>query len=162
MSRRRTSRRARRSTGDQLATATPQRRPSRSSRSTWRLMDRLSTVAAGLLAREVSTLTWRAATGRKPPTAGRHPEVETKEAVAWAVVGGALVEVVKLLVRRYAAGYWVRSTGDLPPGMKPLKNARARAARSAADGGSRAAAGAPGTTKPAPSRKPARRRRRSR
>jgi hypothetical protein len=159
MSRRRTSRRARRSTGEQLSTATPARKPSRSSRSTWRLLDRLSTVAAGLLAREVSTLTWRAATGRKPPTAGRHPEVETKEAVAWAVVGGALVEVVKLLVRRYAAGYWVRSTGDLPPGMKPLKGAPARTAARTAE---RVAGATAGTTKPAPSRKPARRRRRSR
>jgi hypothetical protein len=161
MSRRRPSRRARRaaSTGERLAGASPQRKPSRSSRSTWRLMDRLSTVAAGLLAREVSSLTWRAATGRKPPTSGRHPEVETREAVAWAVVGGALVEVVKLLVRRYAAGYWVRSTGDLPPGMKPLKGAPARAARRTAE---QVADTTAGTTKPASSRKPARRRRRSR
>ncbi|MGJ9412512.1 DUF4235 domain-containing protein [Aeromicrobium sp. CF4.19] len=90
-------------------------------RGAWKVMDRGSTVAAGLLAREVSQLAWRAATGRKPPVAGRNPEVETREAVAWAVVGGALVELVKLLVRRWTAGYWVRSTGSLPPGMKPVK-----------------------------------------
>lgn len=90
-------------------------------RGAWKVMDRGSTIAAGLLAREVSTLAWRASTGRKPPTAGRHPEVETREAVAWAVMGGALVELVKLVVRRWTASYWVRSTGHLPPGMKPLK-----------------------------------------
>lgn len=155
MSRR--NRRSSRSTAPALDSATPPRKASRSSRGTWRLMDRTTTVAGGLLARQVSSAAWRAATGRKPPTSGRHPEVDTREAVAWAVVGGALVELVKLLVRRAAAGYWVRSTGDLPPGMKPLKGARARAAaRSAVD------AVDPGTTKPAPSRKPARRRRRSR
>ena len=105
-----------------LEQATPPRtKPSRSARSTWKLLDRGSTIASALLAREVAALTWRAAIGRKPPTAGRHPEVETREAVAWAIVGGALVEVVRLLVRRGAATYWVRSTGDLPPGMKPLK-----------------------------------------
>ncbi len=146
----RRSRKAR--TTPSLETATPPRKASRSSRTSWKLLDRSTTIAAGLLARQASTFTWRLATGRKPPTAGRHPDVETKEAVAWAVVGGALVEVVRLLVRRGAAGYWVRSTGDLPPGMKPLKGASV---------GTRVAAAA-GTTEPASSRKPARRRRRSR
>lgn len=90
-------------------------------RSAWKLLDRTSSVAAGLLAREVSQWAWRVSTGRRPPVAGRHPEVDAKEAVAWAVVGGALVELVKLLVRRGAADYWVKSTGSLPPGMKPVK-----------------------------------------
>ncbi len=90
-------------------------------RGAWKVLDRTSSIAAGLLAREVSQWSWRVATGRKPPIAGRHPEVDAKEAVAWAVVGGALVELVKLLVRRGAADYWVRSTGKLPPGMKPVK-----------------------------------------
>ncbi|WP_374999373.1 DUF4235 domain-containing protein [Aeromicrobium sp. CTD01-1L150] len=94
-------------------------------KSTWKLLDRASSVAAGLLAREVSQLTWRAATGRKPPSTGRNPEVDAREAIAWAVVGGALVELVKVLVRRWAANYWVRSTGNLPPGMTSIKGAGA-------------------------------------
>ncbi|KQO38965.1 hypothetical protein ASF05_03580 [Aeromicrobium sp. Leaf245] len=151
--------RRRRTSAPTLESATPARRPSRSSRSTWKLLDRGSTVAAGLLARQVSTLAWRAATGKKPPTAGRHPEVETREAVAWAVIGGALVEVVRLLVRRGAAGYWVRSTGDLPPGMKPLKGATKGGVAGAAQAAARTAGG---TAKPASSRKPAPGRRRSR
>lgn len=105
------------------ASAASARQGSRAGRGTWRLMDRAATVAGALLAREVSVLTWRAATGRKPPTVGRHPDVGTREAVAWAVVGGALVELVKLLVRRWTATYWVRSTGDLPPGLRPLGQA---------------------------------------
>lgn len=90
------------------------------SKSAWKLMDRGSSVAAALLAREVSALTWRAATGRKPPTTDRHPDTDAKEAVAWAVVGGALAELVRVLVRRSTATYYVKSTGHLPPGMKPL------------------------------------------
>ncbi len=86
----------------------------------WRLMDRGSSMAAGALAGRVSALTWKAATGRKPPVAGRHPEVSTKDAVAWAIIGGATIELVKVAVRRGTATYWVRSTGNLPPGMKPL------------------------------------------
>ncbi len=60
--------------------------------------------------------------GRKPPTTGRHPEVETREAIAWAVVGGALIELTRLLTRRWAATYYVKSTGHLPPGMKPIRS----------------------------------------
>jgi hypothetical protein len=46
--------------------------------------------------------------------------VTTREAVTWAVVGGSIVELVRVGVRRGAATYWVKSTGQLPPGMKPL------------------------------------------
>lgn len=87
---------------------------------TWKLMDKGATIAAGLVAQRATMLTWRAVTGKKPPTTGRHPEVSTREAVAWAVIGGAMVELVKVATRRGAATYWVKSTGQLPPGMKPL------------------------------------------
>ena len=86
----------------------------------WRLMDRGSSMAAGALAGRISALTWKAATGKKPPVNGRHPDVSTKDAVAWAIIGGATIELVKVAVRRGTATYWVRSTGALPPGMKPL------------------------------------------
>lgn len=89
-------------------------------RGAWKLLDRGSTLVAGLLSRQISIIVWRAATGRKPPAAGRNPEVAASEAVAWAAVGGALVEVVRLLIRRWAVTYWVRSTGALPPGMKSI------------------------------------------
>ena len=90
------------------------------SRATWKVMDRGSSVAAGLLATRASAVAWRVVTGKKPPTSGRHPDVTTREAVVWAVVGGSIVELVRVGVRRSAATYWVRSTGQLPPGMKPL------------------------------------------
>jgi hypothetical protein len=86
----------------------------------WKLMDRGSTIAAGILAQRVAATAWRAATGRKPPVNGRHPDVRTGEAVAWAVIGGGLAELVKVAVRRGTSTYWVKSTGHLPPGMKPL------------------------------------------
>ena len=97
------------------------------SRATWKVMDRGSSVAAALLATRASAIAWRVATGRKPPTSGRHPDVTTREAVTWAVVGGSIVELVRVGVRRGAASYWVRSTGQLPPGMKPLDTKANRA-----------------------------------
>ena len=88
---------------------------------TWKAMDRASTIAAGLIAHRVTALTWRAATGKKPPTSTRHPDVSNAEAVTWAVLAGAGIELTKVLIRRGTANYWVKSTGNLPPGMKPLK-----------------------------------------
>jgi hypothetical protein len=100
------------------ARATPDKKAP--GRGTWRVMDRGSSVAAGLLATRAAAIAWRTVTGRKPPTSGRHPEVSTREAVAWAMLGGGLIELVKVGVRRGTATYWVKSTGRLPPGMKPL------------------------------------------
>ncbi len=97
------------------------------SRATWKVMDRGASVASAMLATRASAVAWRLATGRKPPTSGRHPDVTTREAVTWAVVGGSIVELVRVGVRRGAATYWVRSTGQLPPGMKPLDTRAAKA-----------------------------------
>ena len=102
----------------QKAAATPDKKAP--GRGTWRVMDRGSSVAAGLLATRAAAIAWRTVTGKKPPTSGRHPEVSTREAVAWAMLGGGLIELVKVGVRRSTATYWVKSTGRLPPGMKPL------------------------------------------
>lgn len=96
-------------------------KPTVGSKGSWKMLDRGSSIVSGLLAQRVATFAWRGFTGRKPPTNGRHPEVGAGEAIAWAMVGGALVEVVKVGVRRVASTYWIRSTGHLPPGMKPLK-----------------------------------------
>ncbi len=91
-------------------------------RGAWKALDAGSGILAATLAPRISTLAWRAATGRKPPKNTRNPELSTKEAVAWAAIGGATVQIVRTLVRRGAANYWVKSTGGLPPGMKSLKD----------------------------------------
>ncbi|MGJ9423369.1 DUF4235 domain-containing protein [Aeromicrobium sp. CF3.5] len=96
-------------------------------KSAWKVLDRGSTIAGGLLSKRIAMFAWQGVTGRKPPVNGRHPDVGTAEAIAWAVVGGALVEVVRIGVHRGATSYWTRSTGELPPGMKPLKGSAAGA-----------------------------------
>jgi hypothetical protein len=93
----------------------------RSAKTAWKLMDRSTTLAATAAAPLLAGTAWRLVTGRKPPTAGDNPEVELREAIGWAIVGGALVQVVKVGVRRQTAQYWVRSTGQLPPGMKGVR-----------------------------------------
>lgn len=90
------------------------------SKATWKLIDRTSTIAAGIVATQAATLIWRAATGKKPPNedASRDPAMATREAVAWAVLAGASAGLIKVVLNRQAVSYWVRSTGELPPGFK--------------------------------------------
>jgi len=87
---------------------------------TWKLMDRAATTVGGILATRATAVAWRGLSGRQPPATGRHPQVSTREAVLWAIVGGSVTELVKTGIRRGTATYWMRSTGELPPGMKPL------------------------------------------
>lgn len=87
---------------------------------TWKVMDAGSTLVAAALAPRVSNLAWRAITGRAAPASTRHPELNIAEAIGWAALGGATVQIVRTVLRRGAATYWVKSTGDLPPGMKHL------------------------------------------
>lgn len=102
-----------------------------SGKGTWKMMDRASTVAAALVARKITSLTWKAATGKRPPSNAKHPDVSNAEAVTWAILAGAGVELTKVLIRRSTANYWVKSTGTLPPGVKPLKTPAGQAAQAA-------------------------------
>jgi hypothetical protein len=106
------------------AAATPEVQPKATpgSKQVWKLMDRGSTVAAGALARQASELTWKVATGKKPPSDKKSLESSLPEIALWAFIGGGLTELVRVMVKRSTAAYWVKSTGHLPPGMKPGKS----------------------------------------
>ena len=45
------------------------------------------------------------------------PEVDVREAVLWAILSGAVITAVKILLTRRAANYYAKSTGQLPPGL---------------------------------------------
>ncbi|MFT4298631.1 MAG: DUF4235 domain-containing protein [Aeromicrobium sp.] len=102
------------------ATASGAAKSKRGGKAAWKLMDKSTTMAAGIVAPVVAAGGWRLVTGKRPPAAADNPEIDTREAILWALVGGALVEAVKVAVRRRTAQYWVDSTGALPPGMKTL------------------------------------------
>ena len=80
------------------ATPSPTPKQGRRSKTAWKLMDRSTTLAATVAAPVLAGGAWRLVTGRKPPTASDNPEVELREAIGWAIVGGALVQVVKVAV----------------------------------------------------------------
>ena len=78
----------------------------------------MSALGAAAFARKAIDKTWKAATGKKPPENPADPDVQIGEAVAWAATTGALIALARMLAQRRAAGYYAKSTGHLPPGLK--------------------------------------------
>ena len=104
----------------QAAGAQPTRKPG--SKRLWKLYSKGSTVLAGVVALRLTETTWRLATHRKAPNDPEHPDVKAREAITWALLSGVTAEMTKIVISRKTAQYWVRSTGNLPPGMDPLED----------------------------------------
>jgi hypothetical protein len=58
--------------------------------------------AATLVTKKLLDGTWKVATGKTPPTNPKDPELTWKEAVAWALLSGAVVGVSQLIAARGA------------------------------------------------------------
>jgi hypothetical protein len=85
----------------------------------WSLYSRSASVLAAVSSAQAVNLVWRASLGRKAPASPENPEVTMREAVAWAIVSGSAAQLARIIATRRAVDYWVRSTGQLPPGIKP-------------------------------------------
>ncbi len=83
----------------------------------WRMLGTGSALAAGVAAARLLDALWHTATGRKPPSTPESPDIAHGEALVWAAVSGMAIGVAKTYATRRAARYWVRSFGELPPGM---------------------------------------------
>jgi len=84
----------------------------------WTVFSLVSALAAAAAARKGLNTSWKAATGKNPPENPADPDVDVREAIAWAVLSGVAVAVARMLAQRKAASYYARSTGHLPPGLK--------------------------------------------
>jgi hypothetical protein len=84
----------------------------------WSVFSLVAALGAASVAKKGLDTSWRAATGKKPPVNPADPDVDVWEAVAWAAASGTFVALAKMLAQRRAAGYYLRSTGQLPPGLR--------------------------------------------
>lgn len=84
----------------------------------WTVFSLVSALAAATAVRKGLNASWKAATGKNPPENPADPDVDVREAVAWAVLSGVAIAVARMLAQRKAASYYARSTGHLPPGLK--------------------------------------------
>lgn len=84
----------------------------------WSVFQLVSALGAAAVAKKGLNSTWKAATRKNPPENPADPDVDLREAVAWAVASGAFVGLARMLAQRRAASYYTRSTGHLPPNLK--------------------------------------------
>ncbi len=89
-----------------------------SSSKVWSLMSLVAVLGAAAVAKKGLNTGWKAATGKNPPANPADPDVDVKEAIAWAAVSGALIGLARMFAARRAAGYYAKSTGHLPPGLQ--------------------------------------------
>lgn len=84
----------------------------------WSAFSLVAALGAAAVAKKALDGGWKAATGRKPPVNPADPDVDVWEAVAWAAASGTFIAIAKMLAQRRAANYYLKSTGDLPPGLR--------------------------------------------
>jgi hypothetical protein len=87
----------------------------------WSLMGLGATVGATIAARRAMVVSWKLATGKKPPSNPEHPDVSIAEAIAWASVSGIAVGLARMLASRKAANYYRKSTGHLPANLQDVE-----------------------------------------
>ncbi|WP_299055522.1 DUF4235 domain-containing protein [uncultured Nocardioides sp.] len=78
----------------------------------------VSALSAAMVAKKTLETAWRTATGKNPPANPADPDVQLWEAVMWAAASGTVVQISRMLAARKAAGYYVKSTGKLPPELQ--------------------------------------------
>lgn len=85
----------------------------------WTVFSLVTALLGATVAKKTLNTSWRAATGKQPPANPADPDVDVWEAVAWAAASGTFVAIARMLASRRAARYYVRSTGKLPPSLRP-------------------------------------------
>ena len=84
----------------------------------WSAFSLVAALGAASVAKKGLNGSWKAATGKTPPDNPADPDVDLWEAVAWAAASGTFVALAKMYAQRRAAGYYLKSTGALPPPLR--------------------------------------------
>jgi hypothetical protein len=85
----------------------------------WTVFSLVAGLAAAGVTRKMLDRSWKVAAGKNPPENPADPDVSIGEAVLWASITGAAVALARMVAQRRAASYYERSTGHLPPGLRP-------------------------------------------
>ena len=79
-------------------------------------------VGAGIVARKVTDGTWKFVSGGDSPKNPEDPDIDIKEAVAFALLSGAIVGLTRMVANRQATKLYQKSTGHLPQVLEDARN----------------------------------------
>ena len=68
-------------------------------------------VAASFIARKATDGTWQFVTGKDSPQNPEDPDIDIKEAIAFALLSGALIGLARMLANRETTKLMAKSTG---------------------------------------------------
>lgn len=89
----------------------------------WKVLAAAAAMGASIVARKVTDGTWRFVSGGDSPSNPEDPDIDVKEAIAFAVLSGAIVGLSRMLADRQATKLYQKSTGHLPKALQDAKDA---------------------------------------
>ena len=101
-----------------MAKKKDQKEKTKDSSKLWSILSLAAALLAAAAAKKGLNTSWKAATGKNPPSNPADPDVDVWEAVLWATVSGTAIGLARMLATRRAAIYYAKSTGHLPPNLR--------------------------------------------
>lgn len=87
-----------------------------------KLVTAAAAVLAGIVAKKTTNTTWRFVTGSDSPENPDDPDIELKEAVAFAVLSGVIVGLARLAANRQATGIVAKTKKQSPEQVAEATN----------------------------------------
>lgn len=84
----------------------------------WNGVAGAAALGAVMATRPLVTKVWKTVSRREAPADPAARDVGWGEAIAFAMVTGALVGLIRMLAQRAAAGAWLRAQGDYPQALR--------------------------------------------
>ncbi len=84
----------------------------------WSLATTGAAIGSGIFAKKITEKIWTFVTGSSSPTNPEDPEINWGEAIAFALLSGAIVQLLKMLVNRESTQAFKKQTGRLPKSVQ--------------------------------------------
>lgn len=91
-----------------------------SSKLVWKVYMTAFGVATTIAAQKAIEASWKAITGKEPPSP-TDPDIPFREAASWALASGIGIGATQFVVTRFAASRWAKDMGTKAPKIPQIK-----------------------------------------
>lgn len=84
----------------------------------WSLATTGAAIGASIFAKKITEKTWTFVTGGSSPSNPEDPDINWGEAIAFALLSGAIVQLLKMMVNRESTQAFKKRTGRLPKSVE--------------------------------------------